>query len=37
VVKAKPPVAKGRYLRSIALSSTMGPGLDIEPGSLEEQ
>jgi len=37
VVKAKPPVAKGRYLRSIALSSTMGPGLDIAPGSLEEQ
>jgi large subunit ribosomal protein L1 len=37
VIKAKPAAAKGRYLRGIALSSTMGPGLDIEAGSLEEQ
>ncbi len=36
VIKAKPPAAKGRYLQGVALSSTMGPGLDIETGSLEE-
>jgi large subunit ribosomal protein L1 len=30
VVKAKPAGAKGKYLRKIALSSTMGPGLKID-------
>ena len=30
LVKAKPPTAKGRYLRSITLSPTMGPGVEIE-------
>jgi len=30
VVKAKPPAAKGIYLRSITVSSTMGPGVKIE-------
>lgn len=34
LVKAKPSVAKGTYLRSITLSSTMGPGLRIEPTSI---
>lgn len=31
VVKAKPAAAKGTYLRSIAISSTMGPGVRISP------
>lgn len=31
LVKAKPPAAKGQYLRSIAVSSTMGPGIRISP------
>ena len=29
VVKAKPAAAKGQYLRSIAVASTMGPGISI--------
>ncbi len=31
VVKAKPASAKGQYLRSITLASTMGPGVKINP------
>jgi len=31
VVKAKPTGAKGKYLQKVALSSTMGPGVRIDP------
>jgi len=31
VIKAKPAAAKGQYLRSISVSSTMGPGVRINP------
>ena len=31
LVRAKPPTAKGIYLRSITMSSTMGPGVRIDP------
>src|SRR3989338_2003181 len=31
VVKAKPASSKGNYLRSIAISSTMGPGIKLDP------
>jgi large subunit ribosomal protein L1 len=31
LIRAKPSAAKGRYLRSITLSSTMSPGIKIDP------
>ncbi len=31
VIRAKPAASKGRYLKSIALSTTMGPGIRIDP------
>jgi large subunit ribosomal protein L1 len=30
VVRLKPPTAKGQYIKGIALSSTMGPGVEID-------
>jgi large subunit ribosomal protein L1 len=32
ILRSKPAAAKGRYLRSITLASTMGPGLRLDPG-----
>jgi large subunit ribosomal protein L1 len=34
VIKAKPSGAKGNYVKKVALSSTMGPGVKIDPATL---
>jgi large subunit ribosomal protein L1 len=31
IVKAKPAAAKGHYVRSVTVSSTMGPGVPVDP------
>lgn len=33
IVRARPSAAKGTYLRSVTVSSTMGPGVSIDPNS----
>jgi len=35
VMRAKPASAKGQYLRSIALSTTMGPAVRVDPAKVE--
>lgn len=35
VIKAKPAASKGKYVRSATLSSTMGPGITIDPTTIE--
>ena len=35
--RAKPAAAKGRYLRKITVSSTMGPGVHIDTGRLRPE
>ena len=34
IVKAKPEAAKGQYIKSCALATTMGPGVKVNPGKL---
>lgn len=34
IVKAKPEAAKGQYIKSCALATTMGPGVRVNPGKL---
>ena len=34
IVKLKPSASKGTYMRSAYLSSTMGPGIQLDPKSI---
>jgi len=34
IIKAKPAAAKGQYLRSVTVASTMGPGVKINPAKI---
>lgn len=35
IIKAKPSAAKGHYLRSVTVASTMGPGVKVNPMKVE--
>ena len=35
VMRLKPPSSKGTYVKSIAISTTMGPGIKVDPGLLK--
>ncbi len=36
LLRAKPPGAKGRYIRSVTISTTMGPGIRIDPARVKD-
>jgi large subunit ribosomal protein L1 len=36
LVRVKPAAAKGKYLRSVTVASTMGPGVHVDPAKARE-
>lgn len=37
IIKARPSAAKGTYLKSVVLATTMGPGIKVNPAKVTEQ
>ena len=37
VMKAKPAVAKGAYVKKVSISSTMGPGIRVDPADMQAE
>jgi large subunit ribosomal protein L1 len=36
LIRAKPSAAKGKYLRTIVMASTMGPGIKVDPSKTRD-
>jgi large subunit ribosomal protein L1 len=36
IIRAKPAAAKGRYIRSVTVASTMGPGVKVDPSRVRD-
>lgn len=36
IIRSRPPAAKGRFVLKVSISSTMGPGIHIDPSQLED-
>jgi large subunit ribosomal protein L1 len=36
IIRARPPAAKGRFVQKVTISSTMGPGVNLDTGALED-
>jgi large subunit ribosomal protein L1 len=36
ILRLKPSASKGAYLRGIAISTTLGPGIKIDPGYVKD-
>ena len=36
MLRAKPSSAKGRYVKKVTISTTMGPGIPVDPGKIRK-
>jgi large subunit ribosomal protein L1 len=36
LIRAKPAAAKGRYIRSVTLATTMSPGVKVDPSKTRD-